>query len=86
MSVLEAMAAGKPIVTTDAPGCRSTIKEGQNGILVPVKDAIALADALEKLILDKELRLRMGKASREIAVQYFSREKIISEIVKIYNT
>lgn len=84
MALLEAMAAGKPIVTTDAPGCRSVIREGQNGFLVPPKTSRPLADVLEKLILNAELRSRMGEASRRFAVELFSKEKITAEIIKVY--
>jgi glycosyltransferase involved in cell wall biosynthesis len=88
MSLLEAMAAGKPIVTTDVPGCRSTVKfageQQRNGFLVPVKDPVALADALEKLLRDPALCKRMGDHSRELAVTQFSTDKITSEIAKIY--
>lgn len=85
MALLEAMAAGKPIVTTDAPGCRATVKEGKNGFLVPPKASRPLAEALEKLILSPELRARMGVESRRLAVELFSKEKITSEIIKIYS-
>ena len=51
-TVLEAMAMGRPIVTTDAPGCRETVRPGQNGYLVPVRDAAALAKALERFIVE----------------------------------
>lgn len=84
MALLEAMAAGKPLVTTDAPGCRATVRNGRNGFLVPTKDPQALADALEKLILDAGLREQMGLESRKLAVELFSTEKITSEIMKVY--
>jgi len=84
MSLLEAMAAGKPLVTTDAPGCRATVRDGRNGFLVPPKTSMPLAEALEKLIQDPGLRAKMGKESRTLAVEYFSKEKITSEIIKIY--
>jgi glycosyltransferase involved in cell wall biosynthesis len=84
MSLLEAMAAGKPVVTTDAPGCRSTVRDGKNGFLVPVKNASALADALETLIQDPKLRAQMGAQSRELALSLFSSERITTEIANIY--
>jgi glycosyltransferase involved in cell wall biosynthesis len=85
MALLEAMAAGKAIVTTDAPGCRATVREAANGFLVPIKNAGALADALEKLILSPALREQMGRVSRQMAVELFSTERITSEIMKVYN-
>ncbi|HEY8270499.1 MAG TPA: glycosyltransferase family 4 protein [Pseudobdellovibrionaceae bacterium] len=85
MALLEAMAAGKPLVTTEAPGCRSTVREQKNGFLVPIKDPQALAKALEKLISNPALREQMGEESRRISVELFSTEKITSEIIKIYS-
>lgn len=84
MSLLEAMAAGKPLVTTDAPGCRATVRDGRNGFLVPPKESQPLANALAKLIENPELREKMGKQSRLLAVELFSKEKITSEIIKVY--
>lgn len=66
-TVLEAMAMGRPIITTDAPGCRETVVDGHNGLLVPVKAVDELVAAMEKFVLSPELVERMGKRSREIA-------------------
>lgn len=66
-SVLEAMAMGRPIITTDAPGCRETVMDGKNGYLVPVKDIDALMRAMESLILRPERVAPMGAASRRLA-------------------
>lgn len=84
MSLLEAMAAGKPLVTTDAPGCRATVRNGRNGFLVPTKSSAPLAEALEKLIADPTLRKKMGIESRALAIELFSKEKITAEIMKVY--
>jgi len=70
-TVLEAMAMGRPVVTTDAPGCRETVKDGCNGFLVPVGDAQALAAALERFILSPGLIEEMGRASRRVAVEKY---------------
>lgn len=70
-SVLEAMSMGRAIITTDAPGCRETVVDGENGFLVPVKNAQALADAMLKFIEQPELAASMGKRSREIAEQKY---------------
>jgi glycosyltransferase involved in cell wall biosynthesis len=83
-ALLEATACGLPIVTTDTPGCRDVVTNGVNGLLVPVKNAQAIADALETLILDPESRRRMGRAGREIAVN-FSNIKINRETLAVYN-
>jgi len=66
-SVLEAMAVGRPIITTDAPGCRETVVDGENGILVPPRDADALYDAMLGLAVDAGLRSRMAESSRRLA-------------------
>jgi glycosyltransferase involved in cell wall biosynthesis len=66
-TVLEAMSMGRPVITTDAPGCRETVTDGDNGFLVPVKDSSALAHAMERFILAPELMPLMGARGREIA-------------------
>jgi glycosyltransferase involved in cell wall biosynthesis len=70
-SALEAMAMGLPVITTDAPGCRETVISGHNGFLVPVRDASALAEAMERFILSPAMILRMGVKSRELAVKKY---------------
>lgn len=75
-TVLEAMAMGRPIITTDAPGCRETVIDGENGYLVPVKSVDALADAMLRFIDDPGLAPRMGKRSREIAEDKYDVHKI----------
>ncbi len=81
-TVLEAMAMGRPIVTTDAPGCRETVKEGENGFLVPVKDVGALVDAMEKFIRQPELIEKMGLRSREIAEEKYDVHKVNAVIMR----
>ena len=66
-TVLEALATGRPIVTTDAPGCRETVVDGVNGFLVIPRDVRSLTEAMEKFILDPELVPRMGLAGLELA-------------------
>lgn len=75
-TVLEAMAMGRPIITTDAPGCRETVIDGENGFLVPVKSVDALVAAMLKFIEDPTLALRMGKRSREIAEEKYDVHKV----------
>jgi glycosyltransferase involved in cell wall biosynthesis len=70
-TVLEAMAMGRPIVTTDAPGCRETVRDGVNGFLVPVRDAGALARALERFLAEPALIERMARESRRIAAERY---------------
>ena len=83
-ALLEAAASGRPIVATDAPGCREIVRNGENGLLVPVRDAVALAVALGRLLNDLELRRVMGLRGREIAVAEFSIERVVNETLAIY--
>ena len=83
-SLLEAAACGLPLVATDVPGCREICRDGVNGILVPPRDAKAVAVAIVRLIDDPALCHAMGLRSREIAVAEFSEEKVIAETVKVY--
>ena len=69
--VLEAMAMGRPIITTDAPGCRETVKNGVNGFLVPRFDNLEAANAMTEL-LSAELRKEMGKESRKFCESKFN--------------
>lgn len=83
-SLIEAMAIGRPIVTTDVPGCRECVDEGVNGYLVPVKNVNSLAIALEKLLSNYDLRISMGKASRHKMEAELSLEKVVSETMIFY--
>jgi len=82
--LLEAAACGLPIVTTDAPGCREIVRDGDNGFLVPVRDAQALAVALRRLIDNGALRAKMGRRAREIVLVEFSQERVIEETLAVY--
>ena len=84
-ALLEAAACGLPIVTTDAPGCRDVVTDNVNGLLVPIQNAKALADALEILIISEDIRSRMGAAGRKIAVEQFSTSKVNRETLAVYN-
>jgi len=75
-TVLEAMAMGRPVITTDAPGCRETVVDGDNGFLVPVKDVQALADAMIKIIENPGLAAGMGERSRRIAEEKYDVHKV----------
>lgn len=75
-TVLEAMAMGRPIITTNAPGCRETVEEGQNGILVPIMDAGMLAQAMERFIDEPSLVGSMGAHSRRIAEEKYDVKKV----------
>jgi len=71
-------------VTTDAPGCREVVQDGDNGILVTPRDAQSLARAMRKLIEDEKLRHAMGKRGREIMLKDFSSEQVVRETLAIY--
>jgi glycosyltransferase involved in cell wall biosynthesis len=75
-TVLEAMAIGRPVITTDAPGCRETVTDGENGFLVPVKSVGALVEAMQRFIDNPDLAAEMGKRSREIAEEKYDVHKV----------
>lgn len=70
-TVLEAMAMGRAIITTDAPGCRETVRDGHNGYLVPVKSVDGLVEAMQRFIDDPGLAARMGGSSRIVATDKY---------------
>ncbi|TAJ18767.1 MAG: glycosyltransferase family 1 protein [Rugosibacter sp.] len=70
-TVLEAMSMGRPVITTDVPGCRETVIHGGNGLLVPVRDTLALANAMRFFIEHPEKTAEMGAASRQLAATKF---------------
>ena len=82
--LIEAAACGRAIVTTDAPGCREIVRNGENGLLVPVRDSQALAAALRLLIENAPLRASMGAKGRDIAVNEFSVERVVQETLGVY--
>lgn len=85
VSIIEAMASGLPIVTTDTPGCRETVDEGENGLLVPVRNTEKLADALNQLILDPSRRRMMGENSRIKAMKEFSTDTVVRQHIQLYS-
>ena len=82
--LIEAAACEKPIVTTDTPGCREIVRDGENGILVPVKDSSAVASALKKLIESPSLRKKMGQKGRALVAQEFSLDRVNRETLTLY--
>lgn len=81
-SVLEAMAMGRPIITTDAPGCRETVVDGKNGYLVPIKSIDELATAMIKFIENNVLYKEMGRASRKMAEEKYDVKKVNAHMIK----
>ena len=84
-SLVEAAACGRAVITTDVPGCRDAIEPNKTGLLVPINDAPALADAINYLITNPKLE-RMGNSGRALAEDSFSIEKIIADHMKIFQT
>lgn len=82
--LLEAAAAGRPIVTTDAPGCREIVRNQENGILVPPRDVEALAQALGGLIRDDGLRQRYGAAGRMLVEEGFGVQDVVQQTLAVY--
>lgn len=82
--LIEAAACGRAVVTTDVPGCRDAIEPETTGLLVPVRDAKALADAIQSLIEAPLRRKQMGAAGRALAEREFALEKVVEAHLVIY--
>lgn len=86
-SLVEAAAAGRPIVATDIAGCRAIVKQGYNGLLVPPRDVAQLTDALEQLLNDQSLRERMGANGRKFVEEFgLSEEKVAQSTLAVYES
>lgn len=83
-ALIEAAATGRPIVTTDVPGCREVVEDGYNGLLVKPKDVSSLTEAIDKLITDSALRKQMGINGRKKVEAEFSVQMVLTETFKIY--
>ncbi len=82
--LLEACASGRPVITSDAPGCRDVVRSGLNGLLVPPRNAKALADAIRQLVLDGVQRRQMGLQARRVAEHEFGVAGIVLAHLAIY--
>lgn len=82
--LLEAGAMAKPIVATDIPGCKGVVVDSENGFLVPPGNVPALVKALEKLVVDSELRKRFAVRSREIIIQNFEESAVLDKTMEVY--
>lgn len=83
--LIEAAACGCALITTDVPGCREVVSaDGSDGLLVPMRDAVALADAIERLASDPALRARLGAAARDKALAEFDESWVISRTLDVY--
>ncbi len=83
-SLIEAAACGLPLVTCDVPGCREVVTDGVEGLLVPPRDAGALATAIARLLEDPDLRERMGQAARAKALADFDERLVIERTLAVY--
>lgn len=82
--LIEAAASGLPIVTTDVPGCREVVTDEVDGLLVPVRDAAALAAAIARMQDDPGMRRRFGCAAREKALAEFDENRVIRQTIDVY--
>ena len=85
-SLIEACAIGRPIVTTNVTGCRECVNDMYNGFLVPAKQSVPLAEAIEKLVDNQSLRKTMGENSRKIAERDFSIDNVVKKHFEIYQS
>ena len=83
--LIEAAGCGKPIITTDHPGCRDAVKNKITGILIPPRNSNALIKAIRDLIENKNLMEKMGKEARKFAEQKFDILDVIAKHLEIYN-
>lgn len=84
LALIEAAASGRAIVTTDVPGCRDVVENGKVGLVVAVRDSVALAAALKTLMLDSDLRYQLGTKARHRAEKFYGKEEIIALTLQLY--
>ena len=83
--MLEAASSSRPLIVTDVPGCRHFVRDGIEELIVPPDDAEALADAMEQLARDPELRRQMGRAARKRILDGYTEQHIMDAVLKIYS-
>lgn len=83
-SLIEATAVGRPIITCNSVGCKETVVDGVNGYLIPIKNVDSLVEKLDLLLCNKGLRVRMGKAGRAYAEEWFDIETVVNKHLDIY--
>lgn len=83
-ALLEAGACARPVVTTDVPGCHDVIVDGENGLIVPPNNPQALAEAIERLLRDPQLRLKLGQAGRARVLERFTDDRINYQTWAVY--
>jgi glycosyltransferase involved in cell wall biosynthesis len=83
-SLIEAAACARPLIATDVPGCREVVEHGVDGLLVPAREAVPLADAIAALDDDPALRERLGQAARAKALEQFDQEVVLRKTLAVY--
>lgn len=83
--LIEAGSSGRASITTDVPGCREIVKDGVNGLIVPSKNAAALADAIQKLMRDRSLRHALGRRAHQIVVDEYDVRHIVQQTLRLYD-
>src|SRR5690606_30936211 len=83
-AAMEAAAMGLPVIATDIRGCRQVVQHGVNGLLVPVRDAAAIRDAILSLGQDPGTRTAMSRASRKVALEEFDEKRVVSIVIDTY--
>ncbi len=83
-ALLEAASCGRPLIAADVPGCREIVRPGETGVLVPPRDAAALADAIERLTRDAALRARLGRQARALAEAEFAEAIVVRRTLDLY--
>jgi glycosyltransferase involved in cell wall biosynthesis len=84
VAIIEASACGKPVVVSNVGGLPEVVEDGVTGIIVPPRNAEATANAIERLVLNKELRLQMGKAGRERVKRLYNWDDNVKQMINIY--
>ena len=83
-TLLEAAATGRPVIATDVPGCREIVRNEENGLLVPVKNANRLAGAITRLAENRQLRIKMGEFGRKLVEAEFSIDIVNRRTLALY--
>lgn len=83
-ALLEAAACGKALIAADVPGCREVVRPFENGLLVPVRNALALAEAIETLLRDRDRCRAMGMRARDIAEKHWASEVVTKQVLELY--
>ena len=83
-ALLEAAACGRPMIASDVPGCNELVVDGENGLLVPIRDWVQLADAIQLLAGSQKLRAKLGRAARETICADYGQQKILESTQMLY--